>query len=179
MENRLIADEVKEMREKFEPYGSSEMIDYTNLLREYIDYLEDENKTLKDTIDNQRRSEVMEELKKNIDKKIKRQIREESLIEAHIEVDNTATEVCENGFLRKLILHYAEGVSEDELIKMLNEIKDMTSYNKKLELREDDKLFGREFYERVDEIAEQRIRDELYKGLFGEKKHQMIKPWNE
>lgn len=179
MGTKRIADEVKEMREKFEPYGSSEMIDYTNLLREYIDYLEDENKTLKDTIDNQRRSEVMEELKKNIDKKIKCQIREESLIEAHIEVDNTATEVCKNGFLRKLILHYAEGVSEDELIKMLNKIKDMTSYNKKLELREDDKLFGREFYERVDEIAEQRIRDELYKGLFGEKKHQMIKPWNE
>lgn len=179
MGTKRIADEVKEMREKFEPYGSSEMIDYTNLLREYIDYLEDENKTLKDTVDNQVRSGFMEELKKNIDKKIKRQIREESLIEAHIEVDNATTEVCKNGFLRKLILHYAEGVSEDELIKMLNKIKDMTSYNKKLELREDDKLFGREFYERVDEIAEKRIRDAVYKDLFGEKKHQMIKPWNE
>lgn len=179
MGTKRIADEAKEMIEKIEPYGSSEMIDYTNLLREYIDYLEDENKTLKDTIDNQRRSEIMEELKKNIDKKIKRQIREESLIEAHIEVDNTATEVCKNGFLRKLILHYAEGVSEDELIKMLNKIKDMTSYNKKLELREDDKLFGREFYERVDEIAEKRIRDAVYKEVLGTKKNQMIMPWNE
>ena len=43
MGTKRIADEAKEMIEKFEPYGSSEMIDYTNLLREYIDYLEDEN----------------------------------------------------------------------------------------------------------------------------------------
>lgn len=172
-------EELEKITDEIYSSGDSNVSAAADKLWSYIDYLEDENKTLKDIVDNQVRSGFMEELKKNIDEKIKRQIREESLIEAHIEVDNTATEVCKNGFLRKLILHYAEGVSEDELIKMLNKIKDMTSYNKKLELREDDKLFGREFYERVDEIAEQRIRDAVYKGLFGEKKHQMIKPWNE
>ncbi|QDO92170.1 hypothetical protein [Dolosigranulum pigrum] len=179
MGTKRIADEAKEMIEKIEPYGSSEMIDYTNLLREYIDYLEDENKTLKDTVDNQVRSGFMEELKKNIDKETKRRIWDEAFIDTHVEVVNTATEISKNGFLRKLILRYAEGVSEDELMKMLKQLNDMTSYDQKIESCEDDTPFEREFYERVDEIAEKRIRDAVYKEVLGTKKHQMIKPWNE
>ncbi len=62
---------------------------------------------------------------------------------------------------------------------MLKQLNDMTSYDQKIESCEDDTPFEREFYERVDEIAEKRIRDAVYKEVLGTKKNQMIMPWNE
>lgn len=172
-------EELEKITDEIYSSGDSDVSAAADKLWSYIEYLEDEIEALKDTVDNQVRSGFMEELKKNIDKETKRRIWDEAFIDTHVEVVNTATEISKNVFLGKLILRYAEGVSEDELMKMLKQLNDMTSYDQKIESCEDDTPFEREFYERVDEIAEQRIRDAVYKGLFGEKKHQMIMPWNE
>lgn len=172
-------EELEKITDEIYSSGDSDVSAAADKLWSYIEYLEDEIEALKDTVDNQVRSGFMEELKKNIDKETKRRIWDEAFIDTHVEVVNTATEISKNGFLGKLILRYAEGVSEDELMKMLKQLNDMTSYDQKIESCEDDTPFEREFYERVDEIAEKRIRDAVYKDVLGTKKNQMIMPWNE